>query len=86
MKIHMIGIGGIGMSALARYYLGEGHSVTGSNNEESDLINSLRSEGISISVGEHDEMNVSDETDLVVYTIAMVCQHLLDIILVKGTL
>ena len=35
MKVYFIGIGGIGISALAQYYLAQGHEVFGS-----DLINS----------------------------------------------
>ena len=35
MKIHLIGIGGIGISALAQYYLTNDHKISGS-----DLINS----------------------------------------------
>ena len=54
MKIHCIGIGGIGLSALARYYVSKGHTVTGSDSGESELIKKLREEGISVFVG-HDE-------------------------------
>lgn len=66
----MIGIGGIGMSALARYYKSHGWDVSGSDSGESDLINDLRSEGINIKKYE-DESNISDDLDLVVYTIAI---------------
>lgn len=69
-KVHMIGIGGIGMSALARYYKSHGWDVSGSDSGESDLINDLRSEGINIKKYE-DENNISDDLDLVVYTIAI---------------
>lgn len=69
-KVHMIGIGGIGMSALARYYKSHGWDVSGSDSGESDLINDLRSEGINIKKYE-DEGNISYDLDLVVYTIAI---------------
>ena len=42
MKIHLIGIGGIGVSALAQYYLSKGHEVSGSDlvaSEITDLVN-----------------------------------------------
>jgi UDP-N-acetylmuramate--alanine ligase len=69
MKIHCIGIGGIGLSALARYYKTQGHIVTGSDTGSSELINTLQKEGISVAFG-HAAENVADDVDLVVYTIA----------------
>ncbi len=68
--VHMIGIGGIGMSALARYYKNHGWHVSGSDSGESDLINDLRNEGIEIKKYE-DEENINSDIDLVVYTIAI---------------
>lgn len=69
-KVHMIGIGGIGMSALARYYKSHGWDVSGSDSGESDLINDLRSEGVEIKRYE-DESNINSDIDLVVHTIAV---------------
>ena len=43
---HLIGIGGIGMSALARLFMQKGHPVQGSDQKESALISQLRKEGI----------------------------------------
>ncbi|MCH8518494.1 UDP-N-acetylmuramate--L-alanine ligase [Candidatus Gracilibacteria bacterium] len=51
-KIYFIGIGGIGVSALARYYLSEGYQVFGSDSTSSDLIIALKSEGCDIIIGE----------------------------------
>lgn len=45
-KIHFIGIGGIGMSALARLYYGMGSLISGSDKVSSQLISKLTSEGI----------------------------------------
>ncbi len=42
MKIHFIGIGGIGVSALAKYYLSEGFLVSGSDLAESEVVEELR--------------------------------------------
>jgi UDP-N-acetylmuramate--alanine ligase len=70
MKIHCIGIGGIGLSALARYYLAQGHTVSGSDASPSQLIEALQAEGIKVYIG-HDEKNLQDDVDLVVYTIAI---------------
>jgi UDP-N-acetylmuramate--alanine ligase len=69
MKIHCIGIGGIGLSALARYYKAQGHEVSGSDASSSELVETLRKEGISVAFG-HAAENVADDVDLVVYTIA----------------
>lgn len=69
-KIHFVGIGGIGMSALARYYRSLGASITGSDANESDLINDLRHEGMIITIGE-DESAVPDDLDTLIYTIAI---------------
>ena len=50
-KIHIIGIGGIGISALARLLLHEGKQVSGTNDSESpETLDGLRSRGVSISL------------------------------------
>jgi UDP-N-acetylmuramate--alanine ligase len=46
--MYFIGIGGIGMSALARYFLSEGYVVCGYDRSESPLTNALEDEGCSI--------------------------------------
>ena len=46
MKIHFSGIGGIGMSALARYYLFKNHQVTGSDSTKSHITEELIQEGV----------------------------------------
>ncbi len=48
MKIHFIGIGGIGVSALARYFLARGDEVSGSDAAESEIIEDLRKMGAKI--------------------------------------
>ncbi len=68
-KIHLIGIGGIGMSAIARILLGRGCRVTGSDENDSPLIEKLRNSGAAINVG-HRAVNVGD-ADLVVYSSAV---------------
>ncbi|MBN2095969.1 UDP-N-acetylmuramate--L-alanine ligase [Candidatus Peregrinibacteria bacterium] len=69
-KIHFIGIGGIGISALAYLSLAEGKQVTGSDVAESALLDDLRKEGAAITIG-HDGDLVTDDTELVVYTEAI---------------
>lgn len=50
MKIHFIGIGGIGISGLAQYMKYRGHEVSGSDISDSLTIKKLRSIGITVSV------------------------------------
>lgn len=69
-KIHFVGIGGIGMSALARYYLNEGSIISGSDGEDSQILKDLNKEGVSVFVG-HNQDNVPEDIDLLVYTVAI---------------
>lgn len=71
-NIYFIGIGGIGMSAIARYYNARGYKVSGYDKTPSPLTHALESEGIEV----HYEDNVSFipkdvESTLVVYTPAI---------------
>lgn len=70
MKIHCIGIGGIGLSALARYYAAQGHTVSGSDGSASHLLTTLEREGIRVYVG-HNALHVPEDVDKVVYSIAV---------------
>jgi UDP-N-acetylmuramate--alanine ligase len=47
-NIYFIGIGGIGMSALARYFLGRGIKVSGYDRTATPLTRQLEQEGIAI--------------------------------------
>lgn len=71
MKIHFIGIGGIGASALAKYYLARGHKVTGSDLVASEITDSLKKLGAKIFIGPHRSRTVLDQIDLVVYSPAV---------------
>ncbi len=66
MKIHFIGIGGIGISALARFMAHEGHAVSGSDIADSPLIAKLRQEGIAVTIP-HDASAITDQ-ELVVHS------------------
>lgn len=70
MKIYFIGIGGIGMSSLARWYQAKGWNVSGSDTTASKLISTLRKEGIRVHIG-HKKENIEPDTDLVVYNRAI---------------
>jgi UDP-N-acetylmuramate--alanine ligase len=73
-KVHFIGIGGIGMSGLARLFLAEGKEVSGSDRSASHITDALTSEGVTFKDSQVAE-NISDEVDLVVYTEAMAKDH-----------
>lgn len=71
-NIYFIGIGGIGMSALARWYHHQGYNVSGYDRTPSPVTSALESEGIAI----HFEDNASmipptPEDTLVIYTPAI---------------
>jgi UDP-N-acetylmuramate--alanine ligase len=74
--IHFIGIGGIGMSALARFWQHEGAVVTGSDRDRSLVTEGLEQLGIVIDY-EQKATNISSRKDLelVVYTEAMPKNH-----------
>jgi len=41
MKIHFIGIGGIGLSALAKFLVNDGHKISGSDIKQTEITNDL---------------------------------------------
>lgn len=73
-KIYFVGIGGIMMSALARYFLACGKEVSGSDREKSEITESLVKGGAKVSYRQA-AGNISDDFDLVVYTRAMDESH-----------
>ena len=68
-KIHCIGIGGIGLSAIAEILLNKGFQVTGSDMKESEITDRLIRDGACIFLG-HRSKNV-EGADLVVYSAAV---------------
>jgi UDP-N-acetylmuramate--alanine ligase len=70
MKAYMIGIGGIGMSALAQLYLSEGNKVSGSDREASPVTELLEKKGIKVFLEQKAE-NVPNDAELVVYSDAV---------------
>ncbi|MDP1842619.1 MAG: UDP-N-acetylmuramate--L-alanine ligase [Sediminibacterium sp.] len=73
-KIYFIGIGGIGMSALARYFLAKGVNVSGYDKTVTPLTTALESEGIAIHYSEDLSLAPMD-ADVVVYTPAIPANH-----------
>ena len=71
MNIHFLGIGGIGVSALARYYLAKGHEVSGSDLASSEITQALEKLGAKIFIGQEDIKNISKNFDLIIYSPAV---------------
>ncbi|MBI4132683.1 MAG: UDP-N-acetylmuramate--L-alanine ligase [Candidatus Sungbacteria bacterium] len=67
---HFIGIGGIGMSALARLYLARGWRVSGSDLARSEITDALRKEGIRVFIG-HRRLNIAPAVTKIIRTIAV---------------
>ncbi|MCQ2551242.1 MAG: UDP-N-acetylmuramate--L-alanine ligase [Clostridia bacterium] len=72
-NIHCIGIGGIGLSAIAEILLDRGYNVSGSDMKESDMTQLLKRRGAKIYIG-HSSENVED-VDLVVYSAAVAADN-----------
>lgn len=70
-SIHFIGIGGIGVSSLARFYLAKGNRVTGSDLHASEITDALTKEGAAVSIGRHSSRNIFSDTTDVIYTAAV---------------
>lgn len=68
--VHFIGIGGIGMSAVAEVMLERGYTISGSDLNESDQVQMLRGRGATIYVPQRAE-NITDDIDLVVRSTAI---------------
>lgn len=69
-KVFFVGIGGIGISAIARMMFLEGKEVSGSDMAENELTHELRGLGIKVIIGQDFEL-IPKDTDLIVYTIAI---------------
>ena len=72
--IYFVGIGGIGMSALARYFLSRGVAVHGYDKTETELTKALATEGMHIHYTD-DVSYIPEGVDLVVYTPAIPKEH-----------
>lgn len=68
---HFIGIGGIGVSALAKYHLSRGANISGSDLSASSLTKELEKLGAKIFIGKHKKANLPAEAKKVIYTAAI---------------
>ena len=84
-NVYFIGIGGIGMSALARYFKFKGYAVSGYDKTPSDLTAQLEQEGIAVHYEDRpDLVPASVEDTLVIYTPAIHELKELDLVREKG--
>ncbi|MFD0976448.1 UDP-N-acetylmuramate--L-alanine ligase [Salinimicrobium gaetbulicola] len=78
-NIYFIGIGGIGMSALARYFNAQGKNVSGYDRSTSELVGQLIAEGIqvitSMEVEDLPREILEEKESLIVYTPAIPSDH-----------
>ena len=72
-QVHFIGIGGSGMSGLARIAISHGIKVSGSDASDSSVLDALRALGATIFIG-HDAKNIAG-ADLIVYSNAIKSQN-----------
>jgi len=69
-KIYFIGIGGIGMSALARFFLARNNQVFGSDLEKTEITDGLYKDGAKIFI-EQNTKNICDDFDIVIINSAI---------------
>ena len=70
MKIHFIGIGGIGISALAKFMAGEGHEISGSDIRQSEITDELALKfGAKITIPHHGD--AVEGADMVIHSAAV---------------
>ncbi len=72
--IYFVGIGGIGMSALARYFFATGKQVSGYDRHRSELCEALEAEGMEIHYSDSPDL-IPTDIDYVVYTPAIPDSH-----------
>ena len=84
-NVYFIGIGGIGMSALARYFKFKGYAVSGYDKTPSDLTAALQNEGIDVHYEDRPDLIPTDvEETLVIWTPAIHELGELDLVREKG--
>lgn len=69
-KAHFVGIGGIGVSAIARLFIQKGLEVSGSDRDSSIVTDALIKLGAKINIG-HKSDNLPDDANILIYTIAI---------------
>jgi UDP-N-acetylmuramate--alanine ligase len=73
-RVHCLGVGGIGLSALARYYKENGAIVTGEDDSHGETTDLLQEEGVEVSFP-ISGANITSDVDVLVYTVALPKTH-----------
>ncbi|HEY4525975.1 MAG TPA: UDP-N-acetylmuramate--L-alanine ligase [Candidatus Paceibacterota bacterium] len=69
-RVHLIGIGGIGISSLAHWFLGQKWLVSGSDSQESVITQDLMKRGVRVKIG-HKSAHIDPPIDLVIHSQAI---------------
>lgn len=69
-RVHIIGIGGISTSAIAKWLVNRGIKVSGSDSKDSHILSELKSLGVKVYIG-HKSKNVEAGTQVVIYSLAI---------------
>ena len=72
--LHFMGIGGVGMSGLARWYKHDGYNVSGCDSSPSSIVEALQAEAIPVSVG-HNASHLHGDIDTLISTMAVLDSH-----------
>ena len=75
INIHLMGIGGAGMSGLALLLHALGHTVSGCDTENTFYAGKVRSEGVEILMGHHKMHLDSQSPELIIHTSAIAADH-----------
>lgn len=73
-RVYMVGIGGIGMSALAQFFLHQGAHVSGSDRSESPTTEMLTGRGIEVLIGQS-ASHVPEDAEVLIYSDAIPTEH-----------
>jgi UDP-N-acetylmuramate--alanine ligase len=73
-KVHCIGVGGIGISAVAKFLVVKGKEVSGSDATASAIVDGAKDAGVETWVGSKPEQ-ISKDIDLIVYSEAVPAEH-----------
>lgn len=68
--VHCVGVGGVGVSAIARFFRHRGVDAGGSDASMSPVVEGLREEGVDVAVG-HAAANVPANADIIIHSIAV---------------
>ncbi|PIR96999.1 MAG: UDP-N-acetylmuramate--L-alanine ligase [Candidatus Doudnabacteria bacterium CG10_big_fil_rev_8_21_14_0_10_41_10] len=74
-KIHFVGVGGIGLSRLAKYFALKGKQVSGSDIADSPVFENLKAVGVDINIS-HDKKNIPSDTEVLIYSSAIGAENI----------